>query len=77
MAAADITERLRQRFATEGVEATPAAVVAAVRREPENAVLGDTTVLRLADQVRDELVGAGALAPLLADPAVTDVPVAL
>jgi pilus assembly protein CpaF len=36
-------------------------------------VLGDTTVLRLADQVRDQLVGAGALAPLLADPAVTDV----
>lgn len=69
----DMTERLRQRFAAEGVEATPAAVVAAVRREPENAVLGDTTVLRLADQVRDELVGAGPLAPLLADPAVTDV----
>ena len=37
------------------------------------AVLGDTTVLRLADQVHDELVGAGPLAPLLADPAVTDV----
>ena len=73
MASADITERLRQRFAADGVEATPAAVVAAVRQEPGNAVLGDTTVLRLADQVRDELVGAGPLAPLLADPAVTDV----
>jgi pilus assembly protein CpaF len=71
MASTDITGRLRQHFAAEGLEATPAAVVAAVRRE--NAVLGDTTVLRLADQVRDELVGAGPLAPLLADPAVTDV----
>ena len=38
-----------------------------------NAVLGDTAVLRLADRVHDQLVGAGPLAPLLADPAVTDV----
>jgi pilus assembly protein CpaF len=68
-----MAERVRRHFATEGVDATPAAVVAAVRREPGNAVLGDTTVLRLADRVHDELVGAGPLAPLLADPAVTDV----
>ena len=71
MTSPDMTERLRQRFAAEGVDATPAAVVAAVRQE--SAVLGDRTVLRLADQVRDELVGAGPLAPLLADPEVTDV----
>ncbi len=70
---AGMAERVRRQFATEGVDATPAAVVAAVRREPANAVLGDTTVLRLADRVHDELVGAGPLAPLLADPAVTDV----
>lgn len=68
-----ITERVRQRFAADGSEATPAAVVAAVRDEPDAGVLGDTTVLRLADQVLDRLVGAGPLAPLLADPAVTDV----
>ncbi|MEV0896572.1 TadA family conjugal transfer-associated ATPase [Actinoplanes sp. NPDC049802] len=66
-----VTDRVRRRFAYEGVEATPAAVVNAVRQE--TAVLGDTAVLRLAGQVRDELIGAGPLAPLLADPAVTDV----
>ena len=70
---AGMAERVRRQFATEGLDPTPAAVVEAVRREPGNAVLGDTTVLRMADRVHDELVGAGPLAPLLADPAVTDV----
>jgi pilus assembly protein CpaF len=65
--------RVRQQFASDGVEASPAAVVSAVRRETGAAVLGDTAVLRLADQIHDQLVGAGPLAPLLADPAVTDV----
>ena len=68
-----MTERVRQQFAADGVEATPAAIVDAVRREPGSAVLGDTTVLRLAGKVHDHLVGAGPLAPLLADPQVTDV----
>ena len=68
-----VAGRVRRRFAVEGGEATPAAVVAAVRRESGAAVLGDTTVLRLAGQVRDELVGAGPLAPLLADSDVTDI----
>ncbi|GLW32107.1 TadA family conjugal transfer-associated ATPase [Actinoplanes regularis] len=66
-----VVDRVRRRFAYEGVEATPAAVVSAVRRE--NGVLGDQAVLRLADRVRDELIGAGPLAPLLADQSVTDV----
>ncbi len=66
-----VVDRVRRQFAYEGVDATPAAVVTAVRRE--NGVLGDRAVLRLADQVRDELIGAGPLAPLLADQAVTDV----
>jgi pilus assembly protein CpaF len=66
-----VADRVRRRFAYNGVEATPAAVVTAVRQE--NAVLGDTALLRLADRVRDDLIGAGPLAPLLADPAVTDV----
>ncbi|BCJ43905.1 hypothetical protein GCM10010168_67080 [Actinoplanes ianthinogenes] len=66
-----VVDRVRRQFAYEGVEATPAAVVNAVRRE--NGVLGDRAVLRLADQVRDELIGAGPLAPLLGDPGVTDV----
>lgn len=69
----DLADRVRQRFAVEGVEATPAAVVAAVRGEPSAAVLGDTAVLRLADRVHQQLAGAGPLAPLLTDPAVTDV----
>ena len=70
---ARFAERVRRQFASEGVEATPAAVVTAVRREPTAAVLGDTAVLRLADRVHDQLVGAGPLGPLLCDPAVTDV----
>jgi pilus assembly protein CpaF len=71
--ASGVAERVRQQFAAGGVPATAAEVVAAVRREPGAAVLGDTTVLRIADLVRDDLVGAGPLAPLLADPDVTDV----
>jgi pilus assembly protein CpaF len=71
--AGGLAERVRQQFTADRVEATPAAVAAAVRREPAAAVLGDTTVLRLADQVHDQLAGAGPLAPLLTDPAVTDV----
>ncbi|MDI6100596.1 TadA family conjugal transfer-associated ATPase [Actinoplanes sp. NEAU-A12] len=66
-----VADRVRKRFAHDGMEATPAAVVSAVRQD--NAVLGDTAVLRLAGQVRDELIGAGPLAPLLADQSVTDV----
>jgi pilus assembly protein CpaF len=68
-----IAERVRRQFAAQGTEATAAAVVTAVRQEPAAAVLGDRTVLRLADQVHDQLVGAGPLAPLLCDPLVTDV----
>jgi pilus assembly protein CpaF len=71
--AGGIAERVRQQFAADGMDATPAAVVTAVRRETGAAVLGDTAVLRLADQIHDQLVGAGPLAPLLADPTVTDV----
>ncbi|GGK96719.1 TadA family conjugal transfer-associated ATPase [Mangrovihabitans endophyticus] len=66
-----MTERVRRQFAAQATEVTPAAVVTAVRAE--SAMLGDTTVLRLAGQVHDQLVGAGPLAPLLADPEVTDV----
>jgi pilus assembly protein CpaF len=68
-----LASTVRQRFAVDGVEATPAAVVHAVRRETGDGVLGDTAVLRLADRVRDELVGAGPLAPLLGSPTVSDV----
>ena len=66
-------DRVRRQFAVDGVEATPAAVVHRGAPGDRAGLLGDTTVLRLADRVHDELVGAGPLAPLLADPTVTDV----
>jgi pilus assembly protein CpaF len=65
--------RMRHRFAIDGTAATPSAVVAAVRQQPDAAVLGDTALLRMSDRVHADLVGAGPLAPLLADPEVTDV----
>jgi pilus assembly protein CpaF len=73
LASSEVADRVRQQFAVDGVAATPAAVVTAVRRETGSGLLGDTTVLRLADQVHDQLVGAGPLAPLLGDAEVTDV----
>ncbi|WP_328368056.1 TadA family conjugal transfer-associated ATPase [Micromonospora zamorensis] len=68
-----IAARVRQRIASATTPVTPAAIVSAVRAEPAAAVLGDTAVLRIADRVHDDLVGAGPLAPLLVDPEVTDV----
>jgi secretion/DNA translocation related ATPase len=68
-----LSARVRQRIAAAATPVTPAAIVSAVRAEPSAAVLGDTAVLRMADRVHDDLVGAGPLAPLLADPEVTDV----
>jgi pilus assembly protein CpaF len=70
---AEIATRVRQRFVASGGAVTPAAVVTAIRDQPDAAVLGDTAVLQLATRVHDDLVGAGPLAPLLADPSVTDV----
>nr|WTA68160.1 TadA family conjugal transfer-associated ATPase [Micromonospora sp. NBC_00855] len=68
-----LAARVRQRIAAATTPVTAAAIVSAVRAEPTAAVLGDTAMLRIADRVRDDLVGAGPLAPLLADPEVTDV----
>ncbi|MER7330631.1 MULTISPECIES: TadA family conjugal transfer-associated ATPase [unclassified Micromonospora] len=68
-----LASRVRQRIAAAATPVTPAAIVSAVRAEPNAAVLGDTTLLRMADRVHDDLLGAGPLAPLLADPEVTDV----
>lgn len=70
---AEIVGEVRDRFTRESAPVTHAAVVAAVRERPATAVLGDTAVLHLADRVHADLVGAGPLAPMLADPAVTDV----
>jgi pilus assembly protein CpaF len=68
-----LAARVRRRFVLDGGDATAAEVMSAVRAEPRTGALGDTTVLRLAERVHSDLVGAGPLAPLLRDPAVTDV----
>jgi pilus assembly protein CpaF len=70
--APDLVARVRRRLAMEGNDPTPAAVAAAVRAE-HPAPVGDQTVLRLTTKLRTELVGAGPLEALLADPDVTDV----
>lgn len=68
---ASLVERVRSRLATEGAEPTPARVAAAVRAE--GGLPGDGDLLTVLRALQDELAGAGALAPLLRDPAVTDV----
>ncbi|MEV4195403.1 TadA family conjugal transfer-associated ATPase [Streptomyces toxytricini] len=69
-----LLEAVRQRLAETGAEPTPARVAAALRAQGR--LLGDAEVLGVAAQLRSELVGAGPLEALLADPAVTDVLVA-
>jgi pilus assembly protein CpaF len=69
----EVAGRVRHRFAVSGAATTAAAVVSAIREEPGAALLGDAGLLRLAERVHRELTGLGPLAPLLADPAVTDV----
>ena len=69
----EFVERVRLRMTVDSVEPTPAAVLSAVRAEPGAALLGDSTLRQVADRLIGEMIGAGGLAPLLADPAVTDV----
>lgn len=66
-----LVERVRDRLVTTRGEATPARVAAALRAE--GLVLGDAAVLDLVRDLRQELVGAGALEPLMRLPGVTDV----
>lgn len=68
-----LAAQVRHKLSVEGRAATPAAVVTALRTQAATAVLGDGAVLRLAESVHRDLVGAGPLATLLADPDVTDV----
>ncbi|HLU44437.1 MAG TPA: TadA family conjugal transfer-associated ATPase [Natronosporangium sp.] len=70
---AELTGQLRQRFVDRRVPASGAAVVAAVSEQPVAAALGSTALLQLSGQVHADLVGTGPLAPLLADPEVTDI----
>lgn len=68
---ARMLDGVRQWLAANGTEPTPARVAEALRAQA--GVLGDAEVLGAAEQLRSELVGAGPLEPLLADPSVTDV----
>ncbi|MEV5655003.1 TadA family conjugal transfer-associated ATPase [Streptomyces sp. NPDC052291] len=66
-----LLDAVRQRLAHSGTAPTPAGVAAALRAQGR--LLGAAEVLGRADELRGELIGAGALEPLLADPDVTDV----
>ncbi|MDB1086522.1 TadA family conjugal transfer-associated ATPase [Streptomyces sp. ACA25] len=67
----DLLDSVRLRLAEEGAEPTPARVAEALREQGR--LLGDSAVLSVVRALRSELVGAGPLQPLLADPDVTDV----
>jgi pilus assembly protein CpaF len=66
-----LLDRVRARLVAHQAEPTPARVAAALRAE--GLVLGDDDVLELVGSLRQDLVGAGPLEPLLRDRAVTDV----
>lgn len=67
----DLVDRVRVRLAAAAAPPTHAALLAAVRAE--NALLGQQEVLDLAGRLHAEMLGAGPLEPVLADPDVTDV----
>ncbi len=69
---AGLVDRVRHRLAATGAVVSPGAVAAAVRAESDG-VLADLQVLSALRELQQELVGAGPLEPLLADPAITDV----
>jgi pilus assembly protein CpaF len=66
-----LLDAVRLRLAEDGGEPTPARVAAALRAQGR--LLGDCEVLGVVAALRSELVGAGPLEPLLADPEVTDI----
>ncbi|MDK1476340.1 TadA family conjugal transfer-associated ATPase [Streptomyces sp. 549] len=67
----ELVDAVRLRLVESGAEPTPARVAAALRAQGR--LLGDSTVLGVVRALRSELVGAGPLEPLLADPQVTDI----
>ncbi len=68
---ADLLHRVRRRLAADTAPVTPARIAAAVRTECGGRALdGGLSVLQ---RLQDDLLGAGPLAPLLRDAAVTDV----
>ncbi|MGK3200551.1 TadA family conjugal transfer-associated ATPase [Amycolatopsis sp. MEPSY49] len=68
----DFVDRVRNRLAGDRRQADPVAVATAVRAEAGGA-LGHDAVLDAARRASAEFVGAGPLAPLLENPATTDV----
>lgn len=71
MTAPGLLDAVRLRLAAAGDEPTPAGVAAALRAQGR--LLGDTEVLDVVATLRSEMVGAGPLESLLAEPDVTDV----
>ncbi|GHH71725.1 hypothetical protein GCM10017673_25640 [Streptosporangium violaceochromogenes] len=69
--APELVEAVRVRLARAGVEPGAAHVATALRAE--HAVLGDAEVLAVTRVLCADLIGAGPLEPLLAEPDVTDV----
>jgi pilus assembly protein CpaF len=67
-----LVDRVRHRLAAAGAVVSPGAVAAAVRAESDG-VLADLQVLSALRELQQELIGAGPLEPLLADPDITDV----
>lgn len=67
----EVVEAVRVRLARAGVEPSAAHVAAALRAE--RAVLGDAEILAVTRALCADLIGAGPLEPLLAEPDVTDV----
>jgi pilus assembly protein CpaF len=68
---AELVARVRSRVAAGGAAPTASVLAAAVRAEAS--VQGDEDLLSALSSVRAEIVGAGPLEALLADPDVTDV----
>jgi pilus assembly protein CpaF len=69
----DLVERVRERLATLGGGDVTDAVVADAFRAETGGVASDVDTLGAVRELRQEFSGAGALAPLLRDPDVTDV----
>ena len=70
--AEDLVERVQRRLADDRAEPTSSALARAVRAESATLV-SDAELLRIIRLLQRELVGAGPLAELLADPSTTDV----
>jgi pilus assembly protein CpaF len=68
---ADVVEAVRERLARTGATLTPEVVARALR--DQGRPVGDATVLAVHDLLRQDVLGAGLLEPLLRLPGVTDV----